>query len=168
MLFYFQFVLSFFLLWGFEIDNCDLFPGSQKSWKSHYFKKSLKECIFFLEIKSIFSALIKWDYGQVVLSSGMWTKQKQTLERESSEFMAVSTCSVCQYLWCHNQIKTIPCAIYISMVPRLCKFMPVFLSRFKAILTFRTLRDYVIYFHIHFYFFPWVRVNYLHLYLFQR
>lgn len=84
--------------------------------------------------------------------SGMWTKQKQTLERESSKFMAVSTCSVCQYLWCHNQIKTIPSAIYISTVLRLHKFMPRFLSRFKTIQMFRSLRDQTIYFHIHFIF----------------
>lgn len=74
-------------------------------------------------------------------SSGMWTKQKQTLEKQSSKLMAVSTCSVCQYLWCHNQIKTIPSAIYISTVPRLHKFMPMFLTRFKTIQMFRTLRD---------------------------
>lgn len=104
---------------------------------------------FFLEIKSIFSALIIWDYGQVVLSSGMWTKQKQPLERESSKFMAVSTGSVCQYLWCHNQIKTIPSAIYISTVPRLHRVMPKFLSRFKAIQLFRTLGDLSLYFRIH-------------------
>lgn len=82
--------------------------------------------------------------------SGMWTKQKQTLERESSKFMAVSTCSVCQYLWCHNQIKTIPSAIYISTVLRLHKFMSRFLSRFKTIQMFRTLKNQTIYFHIHF------------------
>lgn len=106
--------------------------------------------IFFLEIKSIFSALIIWDYGQVVLSSGMWTKQKQPLERESSKFMAVSTCSVCQYLWCHNQIKTIPSVIYISTVPRLHRVMPKFLSRFKATRLFRTLGDQSVCFYIHF------------------
>lgn len=84
--------------------------------------------------------------------SGMWTKQKQTLERESSKFMAVSTCSVCQYLWCHNQIKTIPSAIYISTVLRLHKFMSRLLSRFKTIQMFRTLKNQTIYFHIHFIF----------------
>lgn len=144
-------LLFLFLFSAFETDNCDLSPGKQKSCKSHYFKKSFKDVfIFFLEIKSIFSALIIWDYGQVVLSSGMWTKQKQPLERESSKFMAVSTCSVCQYLWCHNQIKTIPSVIYISTVPRLHRVMPKFLSRFKARRLFRTLRDQSVCFYIHF------------------
>lgn len=88
--------------------------------------------------------------GKLVLSSGMWTKQKQPLERESSKFMAVSTCSVCQYLWCHNQIKTIPSAIYIRTVPRLHRAVPTVLSRLKARELFRTLGDQTIYFHIHF------------------
>lgn len=122
-----------FLLWGFKIDNVIYPPGRQKSWKSHYFKNHSRNGIFFLEIQLIFSVLSIGDYGQVVLSSGMWTKQKQTLERQSSNFMAVSVCSGCQYLWCHNQIKTILSAIYISTIPRLHKFMPMFLSRFKTI-----------------------------------
>lgn len=146
---YFQFAFPFSAL-GFWDWQLWFIP-----WKANVLKKSLFQKItqrmhfFFLEIKSIFSALIIWDYGQVVLSSGMWTKQKQPLERESSKFMAVSTCSVCQYLWCHNQIKTIPSAIYISMVPRLHRVMPKFLSRFKAIQLFRTLGDLSLYFRIH-------------------
>lgn len=35
-----------------------------------------------LDMKLIFSALNIWDYGQAFCSSGVWTKQKQTLERE--------------------------------------------------------------------------------------
>lgn len=114
----------------------------------------ITQIIFFLlEIKLICSALIIWNYGQVVLSSGMWTKQEQTLGTESSKFMAVSACSICQYLWCHNQIKTIPSAIYISTMPRLHTFMPMFLSSFKTIQISHS-----------FYSFLWGRVNCLHLY----
>ena len=40
-------LLFLFLFSAFETDNCDLSPGKQKSWKSHYFKKSFKGCIYF-------------------------------------------------------------------------------------------------------------------------
>ena len=39
-----------------------------------------KNFFFFLEIQWNFSALIIWDYGQVVFHSGVWTEQKQALE----------------------------------------------------------------------------------------
>lgn len=106
---------------------------------------------FFFWNKADFLSSDHRDYGQVVFGSGMWTKQKRTLERESSEFMAGSTCSVCQYLWCHKQIKTIPSAIYINMVPRLQEFMPMFPSKFKAIQMFGMQRAEHIFTHL-FYF----------------
>lgn len=154
------FILGFFFLFLFCFEilrlTAVIYPLEDKNLERVIVSKITQIIYFFLlEIKLICLALIIWNHGQVVLSSGMWTKQKQTLETESSKFMAVSACSICQYLWCHNQIKTIPSAIYISTMPRLHTFMPVFLSSFKTIQMSHL-----------FYSSLWGRVNCFHLYSF--
>ena len=74
----FSLFFFFFYLWDWQVW---LIPLKANSWKSLYFRKSFKECFFFfLEIQWNFSALIVWDYGQVVFHSGVWTEQKQALE----------------------------------------------------------------------------------------
>lgn len=57
--------------------------------------------------------------------------------------------SVCQRLWCHSQIKTIPSAVYRMAAPRLDKFVPSFLHKSKAVQTLRTLKDQTLSLYIH-------------------
>lgn len=59
--------------------------------------------------------------------------------------MAISTCSVCQYLWCHNHIKTVLSTVYLSLVPGKHRFVPMFISKPKAIQIFRMHRDLTIF-----------------------
>lgn len=148
---HFSLFLSFFHFGVLRLTTV-IYPVGGKNLEKVIISKITQRMYFFLGNKVDFLSSDHMKLWASSPCSGMWTKQKQTLERESSKFMAVSTCSVCQYLWCHNQIKTIPSAIYISTVLRLHKFMPRFLSRFKTIQMFRSLRDQTIYFHIHFIF----------------
>lgn len=73
---------------------------------------SLKECFLLPWKWSWFSQL--WTYeimgkSSVALACG---QNRSRPWRESSEFMAGSTCSVCQYLWCHKQTKTTHCYLH--------------------------------------------------------
>ena len=76
--------------------------------KNPYFRKSLKECIFFLGNKVEF---VSPDHMRLWASSlSFWHVDKTEADpgEGSLESMAGSTRSVCQCVWCHVQIKTIP------------------------------------------------------------
>lgn len=139
---YFLIFSLFFCFLAFEIDKCDWSPQRQNSWKSLYFRKSFKECIFFFFWNTVeFLSLDHMRLWASHLSFWRVDRTEASPGGESSEFMAGSTCSVCQRLWCHSQIKTIPSAVYRMAAPRLDKFVSSFLHKSKAVQMLRTLKD---------------------------
>ena len=100
---------SFFFL-TFEIDKCDWSPRRQNSWKSLYFRKSFKECIFFFFFGNTveFLSLDHMRLWASRLSFWRVDRTEASPGGESSEFMAGSTCQCASVYGVTAKLKPYP------------------------------------------------------------